>query len=65
MYKALWLNFAYNLEFLGLDTFAQLWYSSALFFAVNILILSAVILHQRITPHHHHHHHPKSKAKTE
>ncbi|KAL1998459.1 hypothetical protein VTN02DRAFT_6151 [Thermoascus thermophilus] len=42
--QALWLQQAFNLEFLGLSTFTPgLWIASLLFFAVNVWILGIIV----------------------
>ncbi len=39
-----WLFWAYRLEFLGENTFLQVWLASLLFFAVNVMVLAQCIL---------------------
>ena len=43
MLQALWLHLAYELEFLGHDTFALLWQASLAFFIAHIALLVAVV----------------------
>jgi phosphatidylinositol glycan class M len=42
--QLLWLNFAYQLEFLGENTFLEVWFAGLLFFAVNIYILFSCVV---------------------
>lgn len=46
--QGLWLNLAYKLEFLGVNTFAPLWASSILFMLVNTWIASQFIRHRLV-----------------
>ena len=41
--QGLWLNFAYQLEFLGHDTFWLLWLSSLAFFLAHIAMLAYAV----------------------
>jgi len=41
--QALWLSQAYNLEFLGLNTFWNLFLASAFMYATNVWILAELI----------------------
>ncbi|CAF0916619.1 unnamed protein product [Didymodactylos carnosus] len=41
--QCLWLYFAYQLEFKGINTFIKIWSSSLLFFSINILIMCIII----------------------
>ncbi|PKY43055.1 hypothetical protein RhiirA4_398220 [Rhizophagus irregularis] len=41
--QALWLYQAYNLEFLGENTFFSIWLASIVFFAANIWILTEIV----------------------
>ncbi|KAI7869048.1 PIG-M-domain-containing protein [Spinellus fusiger] len=45
--QGLWLQFAYQLEFLGQNTFFSLWLSSLLFFIVNCWIIVEFVLHHQ------------------
>ena len=45
--QALWLSFAYRLEFLGENTFLELFVSSIVFFAINTWVLSCFIKYHR------------------
>ena len=47
VWQGLWLNFAYELEFLGQDTFHLLWLSSLAFFLAHIALLVAVVSRYR------------------
>ena len=51
-----WLYWAYLLEFEGRNTFTQLWVSAAIFFAVNVAIIAAIIVL-------HNNHYEKSKTR--
>jgi phosphatidylinositol glycan class M len=42
--QGLWLNFAYQLEFLGQNTFLQLWIAGVFFFVINCWIVVEMIL---------------------
>ncbi|KAI7907986.1 PEANUT1 [Cokeromyces recurvatus] len=48
--QALWLNFAYKLEFLGKNTFLELWMSGTIFFIINCWIVVEMILNYRYEP---------------
>ena len=48
--QGVWLFFAYQLEFLGQNTFYQIWWASLLFFAVNIWILLEFVWNHRDAP---------------
>jgi phosphatidylinositol glycan class M len=43
--QLLWLFFAYKLEFLGENTFFQIWLSGVVYFAINVWILHQLITH--------------------
>lgn len=45
--QAVWLKFAYDLEFVGKNTFVQVWVSSLLFMLVNTLIARQIIIHRQ------------------
>lgn len=45
-----WLLWAYRLEFLGLNTFLQVWLASVAFFAVNLVILQQLTAHHTFRP---------------
>ncbi|PRP86572.1 GPI mannosyltransferase 1-like [Planoprotostelium fungivorum] len=47
--QGVWLWYAYRLEFLGEQTFLQIWMAGVLFFGVNILILCQFISHHNLT----------------
>ncbi|CAJ0844879.1 831_t:CDS:2, partial [Entrophospora sp. SA101] len=47
--QAIWLYYAYNLEFLGENTFSKIWMSSILFFLINIWILTEFIKNYEFT----------------
>jgi hypothetical protein len=40
-FKGLWLYFAYELEFNGVNTFKQLWISGLVFLAANCYIMKS------------------------
>lgn len=46
--QGLWLNLAYKLEFLGINTFVPLWTSSILFMLVNTWIAGQFIRHRLV-----------------
>lgn len=48
--QAIWLNYAYRLEFLGHNTFFQIWISGIAFFLANIAIIIMFIKNQTIVP---------------
>ncbi|KAG1082597.1 hypothetical protein G6F42_022520 [Rhizopus arrhizus] len=48
--QGLWLNFAYQLEFLGQNTFLQLWIAGVTFFIVNCWIVVELILNHQYEP---------------
>jgi len=45
--QLLWLNFAYELEFLGKNTFFQVWFAGIVFFVVNIWMLGQFLTHHK------------------
>lgn len=45
--QGLWLNFAYQLEFLGQNTFLQLWIAGVVFFVINCWIVVELILNHQ------------------
>ena len=46
--QALWLNLAYRLEFLGMNTFLYLWVASLIFLVVNTWIAGQFIRHRLV-----------------
>jgi len=48
--QVLWLNFAYQLEFLGENSFLQIWFSGLIFFGCNCWILAQFILYHKFKP---------------
>ncbi|KAJ1932611.1 GPI mannosyltransferase 1, partial [Linderina pennispora] len=48
--QGLYLQQAYNLEFLGKDTFTMLWVAGMVIFAANTWVLQQIIANQRIAP---------------
>ncbi|KAI9259374.1 PIG-M-domain-containing protein [Sporodiniella umbellata] len=48
--QGLWLNYAYQLEFLAQPTFFQLWIAGALFFTANIWIVVELITKHQYEP---------------
>ena len=48
--QALWLKLAYDLEFLGVDTFHLLWLASLAFFLAHVAVLVAVVSRYRGHP---------------
>ncbi|KAK4518905.1 Alginate_lyase domain-containing protein [Mucor velutinosus] len=48
--QGLWLNFAYQLEFLGQNTFLQLWIAGVTFFVMNCWIVVELILNHQYEP---------------
>eukprot|EP01080_Neovahlkampfia_damariscottae_P012091 gene12091-5584_t len=44
--QTLWLNFAYKLEFLGENTFLEIWVSGLFFFCSNVYIIIEFIINQ-------------------
>lgn len=45
--QGLWLNYAYQLEFLGRNTFLQLWIAGVIFFVINCWIVVELILNHQ------------------
>lgn len=45
--KAIWLNYAYQLEFLAQHTFFQLWLSGSLFFIINAWVMTELIMNHQ------------------
>lgn len=45
--QAIWLKFAFDLEFLGKNTFVPVWVASLLFMLVNTLIARQIIIHRQ------------------
>lgn len=41
--QALWLNFAYQLEFLGQNTFFIIWIAGIVFFLTHILVMTQIM----------------------
>ena len=50
----LWLFYAYQLEFMGLNVFILVWYSSLLFHSVNIVLIGIIIYYVPSTIDNHH-----------
>ena len=47
---AVWLYKGYQLEFLGKNTFLELWFASIFFHVVNVLIIVAVVIYFKEGP---------------
>jgi len=47
--QLLWFHYAYKLEFLGNNTFYQIWLAGLLYFIVNVYILTQILSHHRFT----------------
>lgn len=46
--QAIWLQFAYKLEFLGESTHSYIWAASIVFLLVNVWISSVLIRHRNV-----------------
>lgn len=46
--QAIWLGFAYKLEFLGQNTFYEIWVSGIVYFLINVLIIVSLIHYHKI-----------------
>jgi hypothetical protein len=48
--QGLWLWFAYRLEFLGENTFFEIWVAGIIYFIINVVIIIVIVLNHRVNP---------------